>query len=154
MNPSPEPPAVEGGGVPRLPGLRRPPASAIRAADPEPGDGGAIRLGLGAPTWFAGAEGLPSPARRALAAVREAPYGAHAGEAGLRRAIAERAGVSPRSVLVTCGAQGGLHALFFAVLGRGDLALVPDPGFPAYAALARMAGGEAATYALGGAFEL
>ncbi|MEM7350317.1 MAG: pyridoxal phosphate-dependent aminotransferase [Acidobacteriota bacterium] len=140
-----------GGRVPgALPAPRRlPPLSTIRAAN----NGHAhiddvIRLGLGEPTWFAEPRGLPAPARRALASVRSAPYGNHAGDLATRQAIARYERVDPDEILVTSGAQGGLFALTFAYLQPGDRAAVPDPGFPAYRALVEMAGAEARSYPL------
>ncbi|MEM8932290.1 MAG: pyridoxal phosphate-dependent aminotransferase [Acidobacteriota bacterium] len=137
---------------------RRPPISAIRAAKARVvGDGrdvGAIDLTLGEPTWFAGASGLPTVARRALASVRSAPYGLHVGDLDLRQAVARFEGVAVDEVLITSGAQGGLFAAMSAYLAAGDLALVPDPGFPSYRTLAELSGAEVTTYVLGDGFRL
>ncbi len=104
----------------------------------------AMPLGLGEPSWE-----LPAAARRALAASRGAcGYGPNAGLPDLRRAIAERHGVRDEEVLVTAGAEGALYSLFQAWLDPGDQVLVPDPGYPAYRALARLAEAEAVPYAL------
>lgn len=128
--------------------LRSAPESAIRATDENHLRRSTIRLGLGEPTWFGEAEGLPEPALEALRTIRSAPYGQRSGEITLRQAVADYEGVHEDEVLITSGAQGALFALACACLGPGDVALVPDPGFPAYASLARMVGAEVRTYAL------
>jgi aspartate/methionine/tyrosine aminotransferase len=117
--------------------------SLIRAiSEGAPAD--AIPLGLGEPTWD-----LPTPARRALE--RESgvcAYGPNAGLPELRRAIGAWHGASAEETLVTCGSEEALFSLFMAWLNPGDEVLVPDPGFTAYAALARIAGAEPVTFPL------
>jgi aspartate/methionine/tyrosine aminotransferase len=110
----------------------------------------AIPLGLGEPTWD-----LPEPARRALAQ-ESGPcgYGPNAGLPELRRAVARWHGATTDEVLITSGSEGALFSLFMAWLGAGDEVLVPDPGFPAYPALARMAGAEVVPFALSEQFQL
>ena len=127
------------------------PASRLDAIRPSPirvlSEGApvdAIPLGLGEPTWD-----LPEPARRALA--RESGpcgYGPNAGLPELRQAVAQWHGASMEQVLITCGSEGALFGLLMAWLGPGDQVLVPDPGFPAYPALARLAGAEVVSYPL------
>lgn len=111
----------------------------------------AIPLGLGEPTWP-----LPEPARRALARVEEGPcgYGPNLGLPGLREAIARHHGAAAEEVLVTVGSEEALLSLFLAYVGPGDGVLVPDPGYPAYAALARLAGATPVSYGLDEAFRL
>lgn len=53
-----------------------------------------------------------------------------------------------REVCVTAGTQEGLFAIFTAYVDPGDEVLVPDPGFLAYAALAKMCGAVAVPYRL------
>ena len=107
----------------------------------------AMPLGLGEPSWE-----LPEVARRALADISgPCGYGPNAGLPGLRQVLAERHGVQEEEVLVTAGAEGALYSLFQAWLDPGDQVLVPDPGYPAYRALARLAEAEAVSYALDGA---
>lgn len=110
----------------------------------------AIPLGLGEPTWD-----LPAPARRALAENSGAcSYGPNAGLPELRRAIAAWHGADPDEVLVTCGSSGALFGLFLAFVEPGDEVLIPDPGYPAYEALARLSGAVARRYPLDAGFRL
>ena len=119
----------------------------------------AIDLGLGVPGWA-----LPEPARRALeeCAARPEPlgYGPNTGLPELVAAIAEHhdLATTPSSapapdvadrIMVTAGSQAALTALFLAHVSPGQLVLVPDPGFPAYATLARLAGAVPVPYRLG-----
>ncbi len=135
-----------------------PPRSAIRIAMSDPtadngmtGSGGrstqpdipVASLALGEPGWD-----LPKAAAEAMGLMQRAPYGPHVGHEGLRRAISRWEGVDPDRVLITTGAQGALHALVRAYLGPGDTALVPDPGFPGYAALVQLVGAEPVPYTL------
>jgi aspartate/methionine/tyrosine aminotransferase len=104
----------------------------------------AISLGLGEPTWD-----LPEPARRALAGDSgSCRYGPNAGLPELREAIARFHTASTEEVLVTTGSQGALFALTQAFVDLGDEVLVPDPGFVAYPALVRLAGGVPVPYRL------
>lgn len=107
---------------------------------------GAMPLGLGEPTWE-----LPGEARRALAALSEGPssYGPNVGLPELRQVLARREGVPPDDILVTVGSEEALLSLFLAYVEPGTPVLVPDPGYPAYGALARLAGGEPVPYGLG-----
>lgn len=114
-----------------------------------------VDLGLGVPGWP-----LPEPARRALAACadRDEPlgYGPNGGVPQLVEAIADHhllgdgrdQGVAAQ-VMVTAGSQAALTALFLAHVSPGQRVLVPDPGFPAYVTLARLAGAVPVPYRLG-----
>jgi aspartate/methionine/tyrosine aminotransferase len=110
-------------------------------------------MGLGEPGWA-----LPEPARAALdqAARQQGPcaYGPNAGLPGLVEAVAGFHGAQPGEVMLGCGSEGVLYALFQAWVEPGDAVLVPDPGFLAYPALARLAGAEPVGYALGADFTL
>jgi aspartate/methionine/tyrosine aminotransferase len=77
-------------------------------------------------------------------------YTANEGYPELRSLIAARSPfpVTPDRVGVTAGAQEALMAVLMAVVDPGDEVLVPDPGFPAYATLIKIAGGAARTYPL------
>lgn len=68
---------------------------------------------------------------------------------GLHRAVAgwyrRRFGVEldpEKEVLVLMGSQDGLAHLALACINPGDVALVPDPGYPIYACSILLAGGE------------
>ncbi len=108
---------------------------------------GALPLGLGEPSW-----GLPRPAREALAALaaEEGPcaYGPNRGLPVLRRAVARHFQAEEEEVAVTAGSEEALLCLALAWLNPGDRVLVPDPGYPAYAALARLAGALPVPYPL------
>jgi len=105
-----------------------------------------IDLGIGSPDM------PPSPAvRRALqeAAGREDAYGYPQSRGGLpfRTAAKEwfafRFGVeldAEHELLVLMGSQDGLAHLALSVCNPGDAALVPDPGYPIYAAGLAVAG--------------
>ncbi len=77
-------------------------------------------------------------------------YTPNEGYAELRGLIAEksRVPVTADRICVTVGAQEALLAVLMVVVDRGDEVLVPDPGFPAYPSLVRMAGGEPKSYPL------
>jgi len=125
---------------PRVSALKPSPIRAITDGTPP----GAIALGLGEPTWD-----LPEAARKAL--LRDpgpCPYVPHAGLPELRKAVAAFHGASFDQVLITTGSQGALFSLFQAWVRPGSQVLVPDPGFVAYPALARLAGAEALSYPL------
>ncbi len=49
--------------------------------------------------------------------------------------------VSPEQVIITPGAKPVVFFTIMAVIGEGDEALVPDPGFPIYESVVRYAGG-------------
>jgi aspartate/methionine/tyrosine aminotransferase len=124
----------------RLGALKPSPIRILSEGAPED----AIPLGLGEPTWD-----LPEPARQSLAEEHGAcAYGPNAGWPELRAALAAFHGARTEEVLVTCGSEEALFALAQAYLDPGDQVLVPDPGFPAYAAVARLAGAEPVPYAL------
>jgi aminotransferase len=50
--------------------------------------------------------------------------------------------------MITCGVQEALAVALLGLVEPGDEVLVPDPGFPAYPNLVRMAGGVPVPYAL------
>ena len=76
-------------------------------------------------------------------------YAGYQGLPELRQAVANyytrRFGVSldaEREVLMLIGSKEGLFNTSLAILNPGDVALVPDPGYPAYFGGAQMAGAE------------
>lgn len=125
------------------------PIRAIQAGAPS----GSVSLGLGEPSWA-----LPEPARLALAAASRAEgpcaYGPNSGLEALREAIAAREGAALGEVMVSSGSEGALFALALAYAGPGDEVLVPDPGYLAYPALARLSGASPRPYRLGDDFGL
>jgi len=77
----------------------------------------------------------------------ETRYTAAAGLPALRAAIAEDAGrrrgisVQPSQVVVGPGAKPALFFPTLALIRPGDEVIFPDPGFPTYEAMVRVAGG-------------
>ena len=110
-----------------------------------------VRLDIGEPD-------LPTPphiVEAGIAALRAGAtrYVAPAGIPALRAAIAEsqRArglDATPEQVVVTSGAKPMLLYALLALVRRGDEVLLPDPGYPSYAAAVRLAGGRPRRYAL------
>lgn len=107
-----------------------------------------ISLDIGSPD-------LPPPAIviEALAESAHQPnnhgYSGYRGIASFRQAVAryyqQRFGVEldpEREVLPLLGSKEGIVNLCLAYLDRGDLALVPDVGYPSYSMGARLAGGD------------
>jgi aspartate/methionine/tyrosine aminotransferase len=71
----------------------------------------------------------------------------------LRVAIAESLAqrglrVGPEHVVVTAGAKPALFYAMFALIEPGDEVLCPDPGFPIYESVVRLAGGRPVLYPL------
>jgi LL-diaminopimelate aminotransferase len=107
-----------------------------------------INLGVGDPD-------LPTPSHIVDALMEAAtdprshrypPYGGTADfRAAVARWYARRFGVAldpEREVLALIGSKEGLAHLPWAVLNPGDVALVPDPGYPVYRAATILADGE------------
>ncbi|MFC7070268.1 pyridoxal phosphate-dependent aminotransferase [Halobaculum lipolyticum] len=107
----------------------------------------AINLGLGQPDF-------PTPdhaKRAAVDAIEAGDTDAYTGNKGvpeLREAIAARheadlgVSVAPDDVIATAGGSEALHLAMEAHVDAGEEVLIPDPGFVAYDALAKLAGGE------------
>jgi aspartate aminotransferase len=76
-------------------------------------------------------------------------YTPNAGTLSLRKLIVGESGFDHRSeVCVTAGTEEALFSIFQAYVDPGDEVLVPNPGFLAYATLARIAGATPVTYDL------
>lgn len=112
---------------------------------------GAINLGLGEPDI--------QPPEEMVRAFCEAlkkgrnKYGPSAGVMELREAIAEnlrryRRDVSFENVIVTAGATEGMRIACETILGEGNEALVPNPGFIIYGPDVKLAGGRPIEYSL------
>jgi len=69
-------------------------------------------------------------------------YAPNAGLPSLRKRVAARAKVTEDRIVITTGAVGGLFSALMSVLDPGDEILIPDPGWPNYAAIAHLAGAE------------
>ena len=106
-----------------------------------------IDLGIGDPD-------LPTPRFlvQALARAARDPathgYPPYAGTAGLRQAVAQyyrrrfRVRLDPeREVVILIGSKEGIAHLPVALVERGDVVLVPDPGYPVYSMWTRFCGG-------------
>ena len=115
----------------------------------------AIARGIDVIDLGAGVPDLPTPPH-ILAALHEAAedpethrYPPYEGYASFKEAVvryyASRFGVEldPRKeVMALIGSKEGIVNLFYAFIDPGDLALLPDPGYPAYATATRLALGE------------
>lgn len=112
---------------------------------------GSINLGLGEPDF-------PSPEvvrREAIRVIQEEQIGytTNAGILPLREKIAEfhseglQSPLGAKCVCVTTGAEEALFAVMMTILGPGDQALLPDPGYIAYPAIAQIAGADVRYYA-------
>jgi aspartate/methionine/tyrosine aminotransferase len=75
-------------------------------------------------------------------------YIPHAGTQALRRAIAGLHDVDPEWIVVTTGASEALSGLFCLAAEPGASVVLPHPGFPAFAAMARVWGLAVTTYEL------
>jgi len=106
-----------------------------------------VNLGIGEPNVEPD-ETLREFAVRA-AATGSWHYTANAGTVALRKLIAGESGFDPKSeVCVTAGTEEALFSIFQAYVDPGDEVLVPNPGFLAYATLARIAGATPVSYDL------
>src|SRR5438045_883393 len=100
-----------------------------------------VNLGIGEPNLEPD-ETLVEMARRA--ATTDWRYSPNAGHLALRKELAD----DPNEVCVTAGTEEALYAIFQAYVDPGDEVLVPDPGFLAYATLARLCGAKPIAYPL------
>jgi aspartate/methionine/tyrosine aminotransferase len=110
---------------------------------------GAINLGFGEPD-LATPPSIVEAARAAIERPRLG-YSPNAGLPELREAVARAygpEGAGPDGVSVTVGAAEALLVAMLSWVDPGDEVLVPDPGYPAYAAIARIAGATPVPYRL------
>ncbi|MBA2696090.1 MAG: pyridoxal phosphate-dependent aminotransferase, partial [Actinobacteria bacterium] len=127
----------------RAAGLTTSPIRSIALGAPA----GTISLALGEPGWP-----VPDAAVLALSSwageATTCSYGPNEGLPELVDALTDRYAVRPGDVMVSAGSQAALFALFQAHVPTGSRVLVPDPGFPAYATLAGLAGAQSTAYPL------
>jgi aspartate/methionine/tyrosine aminotransferase len=104
-----------------------------------------IHLEIGEPD-FDTPEHIKTAAKQALDA-GATHYGPSAGLPELREAIAKHIGetrgvpVSPEEVVVTPGAKPIMFFTIMTLIGEGDEAIYPNPGFPIYESVIRFVGG-------------
>lgn len=104
-----------------------------------------IHLEIGEPDFDTPAH-IKTAAKQALDA-GATHYGPSAGLPELREAIAKHIGetrgvsVSPEEVVVTPGAKPIMFFTIMALVGEGDEAIYPNPGFPIYESVIRFVGG-------------
>ncbi|MBI3653298.1 MAG: aminotransferase class I/II-fold pyridoxal phosphate-dependent enzyme [Acidobacteria bacterium] len=113
---------------------------------------GSINLGLGEPDFL-----TPTVIRNeATRVIREERLGytPNAGLLALREKIADYTSVGLKQatgadfVCVTNGAEEALFAVMMAILNPGDEAVLPNPGFSAYATIAEIAGAKVVPFAM------
>ncbi|AKD03605.1 aminotransferase class I/II-fold pyridoxal phosphate-dependent enzyme [Pontibacter korlensis] len=112
-----------------------------------------INLGIGSPDMApspATVEALTQSAQQATTHGYQ-PYN---GTAKLRQAMQQwyqqlyKVELKEQEVLPLAGSKEGIFHISMAFLNPGDKILIPNPGYPAYAAAAKLAGAEAVTYTL------
>jgi aspartate aminotransferase len=94
---------------------------------------------------------VPEPLRKAVnddMLAGRAPYSHNLGLREARDAVGAHYGVDGARVMLTCGVQEALAVAILGLVDAGDEVLVPDPGFPAYPNLVRMAGATPVPYRL------
>lgn len=112
------------------------------------GDSSCIDLGLGQPVF-------PTP-KSLLNLLKERiqgwdlGYTPNAGLEELREMIAQRSplDVSADQVCITVGSEEAMFLTLLSLIDEGDEILLPDPGFPAYRPIVRIAGGAPKYYRL------
>jgi aspartate/methionine/tyrosine aminotransferase len=113
-----------------------------------------INLGIGSPDMAPAAEVTEELARSASSGENHG-YQSYRGIPSLRQAFADwygryfGVGLDPaKEVLPLIGSKEGIMHISMAFIDPGDEVLVPDPGYPAYAAAALLAGGIVRRYDL------
>ncbi len=113
-----------------------------------------INLGFGSPD-LAPREEVIQIATQSIANQSNHGYGSYRSLASLRLAISywysrvyEVNFDSEKEVLPLLGSKEGLFYIAMSFLNPGDKALVPNPGYPAYASVTRLAQGECVDYEL------
>jgi len=113
-----------------------------------------INLGIGSPDQAPPAEVIDELAFQA-GDVKAHGYQPYQGIPELRRAFSDwysrfyGVELDPENeILPLFGSKEGLMHIAMSFLSPGDAALVPDPGYPAYSAVTRLAGAQVMTYPL------
>ena len=113
-----------------------------------------INMGIGSPDLAPAPEVLQT-LTEAMADPGAHQYQSYQGLPELRQAISafysEKFGVAPdpeTEVLPLMGSKEGIMHISLAFLNPGDQALIPDPGYPTYTSVTRLAGAEPLTYEL------
>lgn len=112
-----------------------------------------INLGIGSPD-LAPSEATVTALTRSAQEANSHGYQPYTGTAKLRHALRQwyeqlyKVSLSEQEVLPLAGSKEGIFHVSMAFLNPGDKVLVPNPGYPAYAAAARLAGAEAVSYTL------
>ncbi|WP_254863213.1 pyridoxal phosphate-dependent aminotransferase [Halovivax gelatinilyticus] len=107
----------------------------------------AINLGIGQPD-FPTPEHASRAAVEAIEANETDPYTSNKGILPLREAISAAydrtygLSIDPADVIATAGGSEALHLVLEAHVDPGEEVIFPDPGFVAYDALTRIAGGD------------
>jgi len=112
---------------------------------------GSINLGLGEPDLQPPKEMIEAFKRALDAGYNK--YGPSAGIKELRKSVAEslrrqRRDVSCENIIITAGATEGMRIACETIIGEGDEALVPNPGFIIYGPDVSLAGGKPVEYGL------
>ena len=92
---------------------------------------------------------FPNVSQAGMEAIRKgqtrytSPGGMPALRAAIAKSVSERLGleIGPKRIVVGPGAKPGLFFPTLALVNPGDQVLYPDPGFPTYEAMIRVAGG-------------
>jgi len=111
-------------------------------------DSSCINLGLGEPSF-------PTP-KSILSHLKEKVndwslgYTPNAGLQELRKLVAKNSGlqVTAEQVCITVGSEEALFSSLMILINSGDEVLIPDPGFPAYESIVKIAGGVPKNYPL------
>ena len=111
-------------------------------------DATCINLGLGEPSFS-----TPKVLRDVLKKkidVWRLGYSPNAGLVELRQAVAEKSGlqVSADQVCITVGSEEALFVALMVMIDPEDEVLIPDPGFPTYESVTKIAGGVPVRYSL------
>ncbi|GHA77631.1 pyridoxal phosphate-dependent aminotransferase [Pontibacter akesuensis] len=112
-----------------------------------------INLGIGSPDMAPSAATVEALTQSAQQTTTHG-YQPYNGTARLRQAMQQwyqqqyGVALTEQEVLPLAGSKEGIFHISMAFLNPGDKVLVPNPGYPAYAAAARLAGAEAVNYTL------